>query len=252
MEVETTHTLDLSDRLYKIAIGALVIAVLFMLGTLLYEFRSLPQNMPHEIMVSGEGKAFAKPDVATVSFGATTQNVKSQDAVTRNNQIMNNVIAAVKALGVEDKDIQTTSYNLSPWYDYTSGGSVFRGYQLQQQVSVKIRNFDNISKILDAATSKGATNVGDLQFNIDDPEKVSAQARDMAIQKAKEKLDNMLRQSGLKVGKLVNISEGSNNNYPEPMYAMGFGGKDIANALPSVQSGQQEIVSTITLTYQVK
>jgi uncharacterized protein YggE len=271
--LETTHTIDLSDNLYRVLIVAVAALALFLLGQLFLQFNALPSNAPHEISVSGEGRAFGKPDVAMVSFGVHSQELKSQDAVNKNNEMMNKIIDAIKASGVDDKDIQTTAYNLSPVYDYRTiyspagkpnsagiaplpvpvrSGSVLSGYTLDQTVAVKIRNFDKISEILDKATSNGATNVSDLQFKIDDPEKVQAEARAMAIADAKEKLKDITRQSGLGVGKLVNISEGY-NNYPAPMYASGSAlSKDSANVAPNIQTGQQEVSSSVTLTYQVR
>lgn len=270
--LETTHTLDFSNRLYKVAIA--FIAVLGVVGTgwVFSQFGALPQNMPHEISVSGEGKAYMKPDIALISFGVTTKALKSQDTVNKNNEKMNAVIAAIKGLGIEDKDIQTTLYNLTPVYDYPrilmpdkavssgeisspiyiDGGRVFSGYSLEQQISVKIRDFDKINDVLDKASSNGATNVGELRFAIDNPEKVQAEARAMAITKAKEKLVDIKNQSGLKVGKLVNIFEGY-NNYPQPMYLEGMGrAKDSASVAPQIQTGQQEVISTVTLIYQVR
>ena len=156
--LETTHTIDLSDRLYRLPIAMISVVALFLAGFLVYEFKALPQNTPHEIQVSGEGKAYAKPDVAVISFGANTQALKSREVVEQNNQIMNQVIQSIKELGVQDKDIKTTLYNLSPTYDYTQRGRIFKGYSLDQQVQVKIRNFDKISDILDKAASTGANN----------------------------------------------------------------------------------------------
>ena len=270
--LETNHTLDLSDKLYKVLIGIIAVAILFLAGELMYQFKSLPQNLPHEIMVSGEGKVYIKPDIAKVSFGVTSQALKSQDAVNQNNLKMNAVIKAVKELGVADQDIQTTLYNLTPVYSYVKGGNVavgragevapspmyypypgtqvISGYSLEQQILVKIRNFDNINAILDKATVAGATNVGQLQFTVDNPEKAQSQARALAIVKAKEKLQSIIGQSGLRISKLINISEGY-SNYPMPMYA-GSMAKDSASSAPEIQTGQQEVNSSVTLTYQVK
>ncbi len=272
--LETTHTIDLSDRLYKLPIAMITVVGLVGAGWVFSQFSALPQNMPHEINVSGEGRAYLKPDVAMVSFGVTSEAVKSQDAVNKNNEKMNAVIAAIKGLGVQDKDIQTTLYNLNPTYGYTRGGvipmdaksatvsspmyypvpgsPVVTGYSLEQQVSVKIRNFDNINAILDKATSAGATNVGQLSFTADNPEMARSQAREEAIKNAKEKLNTIAKQSGLRIGKLVNVSEGY-NNYPQPMYASSMA-KDasVESVAPQIQTGQQEVSSTVTLTYQVR
>lgn len=268
--LNTNHIVDFSDRLYKIAFVAISAFVLACLSFMYYQLNNVPQNIPHEISVSGEGRAFGKPDIALVSFAVHTQELKSQDAVNKNNEIMNKVIKAIKDLGVDDKDIQTTSYNLTPVYDYprvllpakdingsviypsyVDSGRVFSGYSLDQQIAVKIRNFDNINSILDKATANGATNVSDLQFRIDNPEKINSEARAEAIKKAKEKLSNIVKESGLKVGRLVNVSEGY--NYPQPLYGIGGAiAKDSVSVAPQIQAGQLEITSTVILTYSIR
>jgi len=283
--LDTTHTLDLSDKLYKVVMIALAGGGIFLAGQWFISAQGLPQNAPHEIQVQGEGKAYAKPDVAIVSFGAHTEAEKSQDAVSQNNKIMDAVISAIKKLGVDQKDIQTTSYNLQPLYDYgyavpmmesargaasSSGsavgsggtsavypvppkGRVFRGYTLDQQVQVKIRNFDTINAVMDAATSHGANAVGQLQFTIDDMEQIKSQARDKAIDQAKRKAKSMFADAGLLGAKLVDISEGYGNY---PVYAMaldkGAGSSSTPPPQANIQPGQQEINITVTLTYRVK
>lgn len=277
--LETNHTLDLSERLYKVAIALIALFGIIGVGWVFSQFAGLPQNMPREVSVTGAGKAYVKPDIAMVSFGVTTEESKSQDAVNKNNEKMNAVIKAIKDLGIEDKDIQTTLYNLTPVYDYetilqpasmakpTSSagdmavaypvpvrqGQVFRGYSLEQQISVKIRDFSKINSVLDKATSTGATNVGQLQFTVDNPDKVNDEARAIAIADAKEKMKSLAKESGLRIGKLVSVSEGY--GYPQP-YGMGFGGatKDaVTNSVaPEIQTGQQEVNLTVYLTYQVK
>ncbi len=255
------------------ALAVIIVIAIFLVGYIVYAFDTLPQNTPHEITVSGDGKAYVKPDIALVTFGVTTQALKSQDAVNQNNTKMNAIIAAIKTLGVADKDIQTTLYNLTPVYDYPrilmpavsttkrpgiasapvymNGERVFSGYLLEQQISVKVRDFSKITDVLDKATSNGATNVGDLQFTIDNPEKIQAEARAEAITKAKQKLQDIVSQSGLQVGKLVNISEGYNN--PQPMYAQAVGAMNTGvSVAPQIQPGQQEVDSSVTLTYQVR
>lgn len=249
---ETKKIIDLSDRFFTMVslliIGLVVVGVL---GTA-FEFSNLPQNAPQQINVSGDGKAYAKPDIAMVSLGMHTQGFVSQQVINDNNGVMNAVIDAVKNLGIDQKDIQTTSYNVSPVYDYTDRGRVFKGYSLDQQISVKIRNFDKISDVLDKATSLGATTVGDLQFTIDNPELVRADARAKAIEAAKTKAVELASQSGLKLGKLINISEGG-SYAPQPMYAQAsMLDKASASIAPSIQSGQLEVNSSVTLTYLLK
>ena len=249
--MEETKTIDLSNRFFKLIVALIVIIAVFLLGQLWHQFKNLPQNFPREITVSGEGKAFAKPDIALVSLGLNTQGLKSQDVVDRNNKVMNQVIQSIKNLGVDEKDIQTTLYNLNPIYDYREKGRVFRGYSLDQQVRVKIRNFDKISSILDKATSLGANTAGDLQFTVDDMEKVRAEARMKAILEAKQKAITLANQAGLRIERLVNISEGYG---PGPIpYGGGFSGVALEKFVaPQIEPGQTELTILVTLTYRIR
>jgi len=259
--MEPNYVVDFSNRMYKMAMYFIVVLAVAVIACAIYSFQSMPQNYPREISVLGEGKAYIKPDIAVVSFGVHSDAPKSQDAVLKNNEKMNAVIKAIKDLGIADEDIKTTLYNLNPMYGSEArpmmgGYPIFEnkviGYALDQQVEVKIRNFDKINDILDKATSAGATNVGNLQFSVDNPEKVQAEARALAITKAKEKAKNIAKSSGIKLGKLVNVIEGY-NNYPTPMYAQGMGGASMKDSIvPQIQAGQQEIISNVTLIYQVR
>jgi len=266
---ETKKIIDVSNRLYQVILAVIALVAVLVVGQIMYSIRALPQNTPHEISFTGDGKAYAKPDVAMISLGVTTQAVKSQDAVNQNNTKRNDIIKAVKDLGVDDKDIKTTQYNLYPVYGtlglggggYSGGvtmiypynpGNDIVGYSLTQQVDVKIRNFDNINKIVDAATNKGANQVGSLQFTVDDIESVKAEARADAIKKAKQKAAELAKESGLSLGKLINVSEGYNMPYPVA-YGLGMGGAGKETTVaPDIQAGQSEVDVTVTLTYQVR
>jgi len=244
----------MEDKIFMLSSVSVLIVAIFLAGFLMYSFQSLPQNAPQDIMVSGTGKAYAKPDIAVVNFGVQTEALKSQDAVDQNNTKMNAVTKAIKDLGVADKDIQTTAYNLNPVYDWTqNGGRRFKGYSLNQQITVKIRNFDKINDILDKATVAGANDVGQLQFTVDDMEKVKAQARQEAIAQAKVKAQEMAKEAGLSLGRLVNVSESYGGGYPAPMYAtaMDVGGAEKSVA-PNVQAGQMEVNVSVNLTYKLR
>lgn len=251
--MDEVKKIDLSNRIYNLCLILIIAIAISIVGGIFYNFASLPQNAPKEISFSGEGKVVVKPDIALVSFSVNTRAGTSVEAVNQNNTKMNAVIAAVKKAGVEDKDVQTTMYNLQPVYDYTREGSVFKGYSLDQQVSVKIRNLDNINSVMDSATSAGATTVGSLSFTVDDMEKVKSEARVKAIEQAKQKAKDLAGQSGLKLGKLVNVSEGYFGGYPTPLYGMGAANAmDKASSIaPSIQTGQSEVTVSISLTYQI-
>ncbi|MBI2049921.1 MAG: SIMPL domain-containing protein [Candidatus Staskawiczbacteria bacterium] len=239
-------------RIITLATVLVVSIVVFLALKIIYDFQTLPQNYPQEITVSGEGKVFVKPDVALVNLGVKTEAKQSADAVNQNNEKMNAIIKAVKELGIDESDIRTSAYNLYPVYDYTEKGRVFIGYTLDQQISVKIRDFSKISGVLDKATAEGANTVGDLQFVVDDLEKARSEAREKAIEQAKEEALVLIKQSGLKIIKLVNISEGYAPS-PQPFYGLSGAEKaSVVNVAPDIQPGQSEISTTVYLTYRVR
>lgn len=253
--MEEQKQFDLSNRFFKL-IAVLVLGILiFFVGQMVYESKLLNQQNQNQITVSGEGKVYAKPDVAIVSLGVNTTGATVAVVTKNNTDKMNAVIDTIKNLGIEEKDIQTTNYNLTPLYNYTEyAGRIFQGYTLDQNVQVKIRDFTKIGDVLSEGTTNGANLVGDLQFTIDDPEQLKNEARAKAIAQAKANADNLAKASGVRLGKIINVFE-SNNYYPTVYSnkALGMGGAVSESApAPSIQPGQQEVTITINLTYQVK
>ena len=250
---------DISNRIYiPIVILGAALFVLFLVNAY-SAFNSARGYYPREVSVSGEGKAYIKPDVALMNLGISNEGAKSEDVVKENNDKMNAVIAAMKALGVEEKDIKTTNYNLSPKNNWTEEkGSFIDGYSLNQTVQLKIRNFDKIGEVLQKATELGANTIDQVQFTVEDPEKVKGEAMKEAVTKAKEKAQNIANASGLKLGKMVSIYENSSSGgNPVPSYATmeskGMGGSaDMAIVSPDIQPGQQEIIVTMSLTYRLQ
>lgn len=249
------QTLKFLNKSFMLAAILVVGVLIFFVGQMAYNFRVLENQNLNQLSVSGEGKVYAKPDVALVSLGVTTTGQTTEEVIAKNTEKMNAAIKAVKDMGVEEKDIQTTNYNLSPLYNWTeAAGRVFQGYTLDQNISVKIRDFSKVGDILKSATSAGANMTGNLVFTIDDPEQYKSEARAKAIEQAKEKAQKLADSSGIRLGKLINIYE----NYYYPMYesakgyGMGGGASDASVPAPTIESGQQEITISLNLVYQVK
>ncbi|MGD0576778.1 MAG: SIMPL domain-containing protein [Candidatus Staskawiczbacteria bacterium] len=260
MEEQTIKFLNKSFILAAILVLGILV---FFVGQMSYQNRALEQQNTYQITVSGEGKVYAKPDVAVVSLGVTTTGATVADVATSNTIKMNSVIDAVKKMGIADKDIQTTTYNLTP--DYNSAQVVYNmpmmpagnsskiiGYTLEQDIQVKIRDFTKIGDILSVTASSGANQIGDLQFTIDNPDQYKNEAEADAIAKAKTNAQSLAKASGIQLGKLINVQVG-NNYYPaaynSPMMA---GASSAAVPSPTVEPGQQEIDMTVNLIYQVK
>lgn len=251
MEEETKKFLN---KVYVLAIIMVVVLGAFLFSTMGFFRETIDRQNLNQITVSGSGKVYAKPDVAIINLGVTTTGTTVSDVINKNSEKMNAVIEVAKKLGVEEKDIQTTNYNLYPQYNYTEAkGRLFEGYTLDQNVQVKIRDFTKTGEILSKATTSGANLVGNLQFTIDDADQLKQEARAKAIEKAKANAKNLAEKSGISLGKIVNIYENS-NSYPmmyDSKMAYGLGGAE-SSVAPTIAAGQQEIEITINLTYLVK
>jgi len=206
------------------------------------------------ISFDGTGKVIGTPDIATVDLGMVSQNATVAPALKQNNQKMNDLIDALKKIGIPSVDIQTSQFSVYPNYDYSNSKQTITGYTASQSVTVKIRNLDLISSVLDAAGSAGANQVSGLSFTIDNPDTLQAAARQKAIADAMDKAIVLEKQLGVKLARVVNFSE-SNNGSPVPYYTMdkavGMGGA-APSVAPSIQTGSQDIVSNVTLTFEIQ
>lgn len=204
------------------------------------------------IYFSGEGKVYTKPDVAFVDFSVVTQGARINDVQDANSKKMNKVITFLKSSGIEEKDIKTTNYSLYPQYVY-EGYRVpqITGYQINQTVSIKIRDLDKVGEILQGVVEVGINQVNSLYFGVENDEELKEQAREMAIKDAKEKAEKLASQIGVNLKKIVGFSE-TTNGYPVPMYGKGEYGIGGGGNSPNIEIGENEITVNITLTYEIE
>ena len=212
------------------------------------------QPYARTIQVSGEGKISAQPDIANISLSVVSKGATVKLVTTDNNSKMNQVLAVVKNLGVDAKDITTSQYSLYPDYNYlTVGGSnKITGYNLTQEITVKVRDLTKVDDILDAGTKAGANQVGALSFDIDDTGAVKKQAREKAFAAAREKAQEMAAAAGVSLGRVVTFSEDAAPvSYPMMNFAMEAKSSDSSAPAPSVQPGSKELTMSVSVTYEI-
>lgn len=209
------------------------------------------------VSVSAEGKITAKPDIAILNFSVVTQATTVKDVTRQGNEKMTKVIAALKALKIDAKDIRTSQYNLQPEYRYDNTGRppTITGYRLDQQVTVKVRNLEMVETALQNGLDAGANQLGQLSFDIDDPSALKAEAREKAFDTAREKAESMAKAAGVRLGRVVTFSE--NEGYMPIAYAnYRMEAKDMAVAqaapAPTIESGSQELSINVTITYEIE
>jgi uncharacterized protein YggE len=167
---------------------------------------------------------------------------------------MNSIIAALKKLGVAEKDLKTSSYNIYPEYDWINDVSTFKDYRVEQNLDIKIRDTAKISDVLNAIGTLKADYIGQLAFTVDDIEKIKQQAKVEAIKDAKAKASEMSATLGVKLGKVMNFSDSSYTPIPFD-YSYGVKSSELAMPsaapAPSIQTGESEITSNVSITFEL-
>lgn len=212
-------------------------------------------NVSDTFSVNGTGTVSAVPDIAVADIAITVEGATSTAAQDEANTKSNAVVEYLKNTGIKTADIKTSGYNVYPQYDYTDGRTRIRGYQVTQSLTVKIRDLDKANTIIDGVVDAGANQVSSLRFEIDEPEKLKAEAREKAIAEAKEKAEELVDQLGVRLGDIVGFYE-SENSYPPIMYgrggAMDMAVKSEAVPAPDLPAGENEVTVTVTVTYQIR
>lgn len=206
------------------------------------------------ISVQGQGKVNAVPDIATLNFGVQTGRQPTADvAMKMLSDNMNKVFDAVKAAGVEEKDITTQYLSLNPAYDWNEGQRIDRGFEANQSLMVKVRDLDKISAVLDAAVKAGANQAGSVGFTIDDPAELRAEAREEAIADAKTKAQQLAADLGVSLGKIQGFWEETGGyGGPVMMRTEAMDGAGGGYAPTPIPAGEQEVNVNVNITYKIR
>ena len=196
----------------------------------------------------------AKPDIVDIGAGVTSQASTAVEAMRINAREMNAVIDRIKALGIKDKDIQTTGINLSAQYDYDQSTSrqVFRGYQASNRVNVTLREVPRAGEVLDALVAAGATDINGPNFSLDDDTGARAQARKAAFEKARAQAEEYARWSGFSGVRLLEIIESVAAGPPMPYAQSGERKMMDGSAAPTpVEPGLVGTMVSLTVKFEM-
>jgi len=215
-------------------------------------------NNQDRFTVNGSGVVYAKADIANITVGLKTDTKKTAaEATVDSTEKMNNIIAALQDLGIDEKDIKTTDYSLRPVYNWLEKtGQTLAGYSVSQNVSVKVRDLSQIGDVIAKTTEQGANQIGNVSFTIDDEYELKNQARELAIEKAKEKAEMIADQAGMKLGEVKGVYEINSDYRDVVMYSnakMEYAADSAGGIVsPDIQTGQNEIRVEVSLSYEVK
>jgi uncharacterized protein len=203
------------------------------------------------ITVSGQGEATGVPDLATVNLGVEASQDTVQAAREDAAAAMNQVIAVLQDRGIEERDIQTSSFNIYPRYD--QNGQNITGFQVSNQITVKVRDLNALGSIIDEVVTAGGdlTRFQDVSFSIENPKPLEEQVRAAAVADLTAKANQLANLTGVQLGQLVSISESVSFPYPVPFAEKAFAGQDAASATPVVP-GEVQVMVTLNATFAIQ
>ena len=203
--------------------------------------------------ISATGSVSRVPDLAIISAGVVTKSPTASGAIADNAARMERVRAALKRAGIADRDIQTSSINLNPDYRYDNNQPpVLTGYQASNSVSIRFRDIRNSGKILDALVAQGANQINGPSLTIDKPEAAYDEARTKALAAGRARADLYARSLGMRVTRLMSVSEGG-TNMPRPPYPMAMMAQaERSDAKTAIEPGSQDLEITLAMSFELQ
>jgi hypothetical protein len=259
-------------RLFEMGSLFLLIGTLFLVILIVNavkENRYIGTGIPpsNVVSVNGEGEVFAVPDIAKFTFSVIEKRATVDEAQDASAEKVNAIIAYLKGEGIDEKDIKTVDYSAYPQYEWHQetivcvrypcpqppGEQILTGYEVNQSVSVKVRDTERAGTLLSGVGERGVSNVSGLVFTVDDEDALEREARALAIADAKEQAQELARDLGVKLVRVVSFYE---SGPVTPYY--GFGGDTVLEAapraavVPDVPVGENRIISNVTITYEIR
>ena len=240
----------------KTLIIALALGVAALPSFAAAQAQSVPVQVPlingTRLDVTGTGEVTRVPDLAIITAGVQTLQPTASAALEQNAAQMERVLAALRRAGIEARDIQTSSISLQPEYAYDQNRPPrLTGYRATNTVNVKFRDLKRTGPILDALVAQGANQISGPNLTIDKPEAALDEARVKAIANGRARADLYARALGLRVVRLISVSEGG-GHYSPPMPMVGFARAEAADAATKIEAGTQQLQVSVSMSFELQ
>ncbi len=242
----------------KTTLRSRLIVLFLMIGSVVaISSASLAEEAKASITVSGHGGHSVKPDMAMITLGVQRQAKTARQALNQNNAAMAAVLSALKAQGIEDKDLQTSGFNIQPHYHYPKRSShgtlrppIIIGYIVSNQLGVRIRDLTRLGDILDKSVTLGVNSGGNIRFLTENPETAIIKARQKAMASAVAKAKTLTEAAGISLGKIMSINENSNRPRPLAMRQMAMAKPGAAESVP-VAAGENAYTVDVQVRWEL-
>jgi uncharacterized protein YggE len=202
--------------------------------------------------VTATGEVTRVPDVAIITAGVVSRSATATGALQDSANRMDRVLAALKRAGVDARDVQTSNVSLNPEYRYPENQSPqLTGYTASNQVTIKFRDIRNSGKILDVLVAQGANQINGPNLTIDKPEAALDEARAKAIAEGRARADLYARALGMRVARVVSVSE-SGGSFPAPPPMPMFARAEAAQADTKIVPGEQKLQVSLAITFELQ
>ena len=203
--------------------------------------------------IGGLGEVRARPDMATIVVGVVQQSGTAGEALLANSQAMNQILASLRSMKIDETDIQTANFQIAPRYDYgqnNQGPPKIAGYEVSNQVAVVVRELPKLGSLLDDIVRVGSNQISSIAFSFANPEQYEDEARVRAVADARHKAGVYSAASGVQLGVVQSISESTAIGPPVPVYAKQMRAE--AAAPVTLAAGETVIQSNVTIVWQIK
>lgn len=233
------------------------LTILLAVGLAATAISATPTTDRRTLTVTGTAEVSVAPDICYMSFAVESRDRSAVQAYRANNDQVNKMTAAIKAVGIDAKDLQTAQFSINPEYHYDKNSSkqVFDGYLVTNTLHVKVRDLGKVSEVLDAGVTGGASQVNEVRFAIENPKKYTADARTEAIQAAHDKAEKIADLTGVKLSKPITISEaepGGNRMYAQAANVMADYAAEGEAGRAALEPGEMKITHTVYITYEIE
>lgn len=202
------------------------------------------------ITVTGKGEVHKQPDMARVNIGVVTQESTAAEALNKNTEAVEKLMAALTSHKIADRDIQTSNFSVSPQYDYDRSNQPPRltGYRVTNQVRIAVRKIADLGAILDDVVTAGANQINQVTFEIDEAEAIKDTARQMAIRDAQRKAALYAKEAQVRLGPVLKVVEAGGT---VPVQPFGIAMAQEARAVP-IAPGELAIRQEVRVTFAIE
>ncbi len=218
-----------------------------------YAQENTQMKLTRTISLNGHGEIRMVPDLAAVTIGVTSSAKTAGEALAQNTKDMQAVFATLKAAGITDSDIQTSNFSVNPRFVYPNDGSnkppTLDGYDVINSVNVIVRKISELGSVLDKVVTAGSNQINGINFSVDNADKALDSARTQAVADARHKAELYAIAAGVKLSRIISISEGGNYQPPPVVYSRAK--MEAADAAPIAQ-GEQVLGMDVSIVWEIE